>query len=188
MKIPIHILLAILCIQCGSPEPRRPVAVQSGHFLKESVARNKKLLALEEQIIQKSIEKDTLHQYIASPNGFWYYFETRNDTASYLPQPNDHIQFSYNIMAMNNDTIYSAEELGTVSYIVDKESLFPGLQQAVKLLKIKEKATFLFPSSQAYGYPGDGNAIAPQTPLKVSVALHTIKIHHNRFTPKLQIQ
>lgn len=175
---PILILLfALLYLSCGGPEPRRPIEVKSGSFFKESVERNKALLAKEEKLIQELIAKDTIHEYLTSPNGFWYYFETKNDTATYAPQTNDQVLFSYNVMSLNNDTIYSAEEVGPTSHVVDKQQLFPGLQNAVKLLKISEKATFVFPSLQAYGYQGDNNAIAPQTPIKSSVELHTIIIN-----------
>jgi gliding motility-associated peptidyl-prolyl isomerase len=173
----ILILLLVFFAACGNPEPRRPIEVRSGSFFKESVERNRALLAEEEKVIQDIISKDTLHTYMASPNGFWYYFETKNDTATYHPKTNDQILFSYNLMTLDNDTIYSTKDIGPTSYVVDKEQLFPGLQNAVKLLKISEKATFVFPSLQAYGYQGDNNSIAPRTPLKSSVELHTIIIH-----------
>ena len=177
MRAILILSLLLIGVSCGGPEPRRPVEVKSGSFFKESVERNKALLAFEEKIIQEIIAKDTIHQYVASPNGFWYFFETKNDTATYLPKTNDQILFSYNLMSLNNDTIYSAEAIGPTSFVVDKEQLFPGMQNAVKLLKISEKATFIFPSLQAYGYHGDGNAIGPRTPLKSSVELHTIIIN-----------
>ena len=177
MRTAFVFLLALLCINCGGPEPRKPVEVKTGSFYKESIERNKKLLAEEENAIQQLIKKDTLHEYLASPNGFWYYFETKNDTATYLPKTNDQILFSYNLMTLNNDTIYTAKEIGPVSHVVDKQQLFPGLQNAVKLLKVSEKATFIFPSLQAYGYQGDNNAIGPRTPVKSSVELHTIIIN-----------
>ena len=176
MRTVLTFILALLFLQCGGPEPRRPVEVKSGSFFKESVERNKALLAMEESIINDLISKDTVHEYVASPNGFWYYLESVNDTASYTPRTNDQVLFSYNLMTLGNDTIYTAEAIGPASYVVDKEQLFPGLQQALKLLKVSEKATFLFPSLQAYGYLGDGNAIGPKTPLKSSVELHTIII------------
>ena len=188
MRIAIVFLLILMCAACGGPEPRRPVEVKSGSFFKESVERNKKLLAEEEKIIRDIIAKDTMHEYITSPNGFWYYFETKNDTATYSPRTDDQILFSYNLMTLDNDTIYTAEDIGPTSYVVDKEQLFPGLQNAVKLLKISEKATFLFPSLQAYGYHGDGNDIAPRTPVKSSVELHTIIINQDSLNPKSEIQ
>ncbi|WP_318311342.1 gliding motility-associated peptidyl-prolyl isomerase GldI [Flagellimonas crocea] len=179
MRFFLAILLVATVVGCGGPEPRRPVEVKSGSFFKESIERTKKLLAEEEQIIQGIIAKDTVHEYFSSPNGFWYYYEKQNDTASYSPKSGDHILFSYNLMSLENDTIYTAEEIGPSSYVIDKQQLFPGLQNAVKLLKINEKVTFLFPSPLAFGYQGDNRAIGPKTPLKSSVELHTIIIDND---------
>lgn len=183
MKISAVALLLWLCTACGGPEPRKPVEDKAKSSFKASVERNKKHLALEEQAFRRIMAQDTLHEYLASPNGFWYYFELKNDTATYTPQPGDQLLFSHTLMSLNNDTIYSAEAIGPVSYVVDKQPLFPGLQQALKLLKVKEKATFLFPSSQAYGYRGDGDAIGPQTPIKSSVTLHSLRKHQKSFNP-----
>ena len=179
MRTILILLLAFTVANCGGPEPRRPVEVKSGSFYKESIERNKQLVAQEEQLIQQIMAKDTLHEYLANPNGFWYYFESKNDTATYSPKTGDQILFTYNLMTLDNDTIYTAEEMGPTSYVIDKQQLFPGLQNAVKLLKINEKATFVFPSLQAYGYQGDNNAIGPKIPLKSSVELHTIIISND---------
>lgn len=176
MRAVLFLFVLIMFVNCGGPEPRRPVEVKSGSFFKESVERNKALLEEEEKLIKEIIEKDTLHEYSNSPNGFWYYFESKNDTATYVPKTDDQILFSYNLVTFANDTLYSMEEIGPTSYVVDKEQLFSGLQNAVKLLKINERATFLFPSLQAYGYHGDGDRIGPRTPLKSTVELHTIII------------
>ncbi|TMU57103.1 gliding motility-associated peptidyl-prolyl isomerase GldI [Flagellimonas algicola] len=177
-------ILILFLMSCGGPEPRRPIKVKSGSFFKESVERNKALLAQEESIIQEIIERDTLHEYTASPSGFWYYFDVKNDSSRYLPRTNDQILFSYNLRNLDNDTIYTAEEIGPTSYVVDKEQLFTGLQNAVKLLKINEKATFLFPSLQAYGYHGDGDRIGPRTPLKSTIELHTIIVNQDSLNLK----
>ncbi|MCB0373651.1 MAG: gliding motility-associated peptidyl-prolyl isomerase GldI [Muricauda sp.] len=179
MRTILILLLALMVANCGGPEPRRPVEVKSGSFYKESIERNKQLVAEEEQLIQQIMAKDTVHEYLANPNGFWYYFESKNDTAIYSPKTGDQVLFSYNLMTLDNDTIYTSEEIGPTSYVIDKQQLFPGLQNAVKLLKINEKATFVFPSLQAYGYQGDNNAIGPKTPLKSSVELHTIIISND---------
>ena len=174
----------VLLLSCGGPEARKPIKVKSGSFFKESVERNKNLLALEEKMIQEIIKRDNLHEYIASPNGFWYYFETQNEASRYTPQTDDQILFSYDLRTLDNKAIYSSEDLGPTSYTVDKEQLFPGLQNAVKLLKINEKATFFFPSLQAYGYLGDGESIGPKTPLRSTIELHTIIINQDSLNLK----
>ncbi len=184
MRNVLTIILLIVLVGCGGPEPRRPVKVKSGSFFKESVERNKALLEKEEELIKEIIERDTANTYIASPSGFWYYFEKKNEASAYHPKTDDQILFSYNLVSFANDTLYTMKENGPTSYVVDKEQLFPGLQNAVKLLKINERATFLFPSLQAYGYHGDGNKIGPRTPVKSTIELHTIIINQDSLNLK----
>nr|WP_299341643.1 gliding motility-associated peptidyl-prolyl isomerase GldI [Allomuricauda sp.] len=184
MRFVSILLVFFLLLGCGEPEPRRPIKVKSGSFFKESVERNKKLLAVEEKTIKSLIERDTTNTYSVSSNGFWYYFEKKNDSSRYTPKTDDQILFSYNLSTLDNQLIYSMEDIGPTSYTVDKEQLFPGLQNAVKLLKINERATFLFPSLQAYGYLGDGQSIGPRTPLKATVELHTIIINQDSLNLK----
>ncbi|MEP4882173.1 MAG: gliding motility-associated peptidyl-prolyl isomerase GldI, partial [Maribacter dokdonensis] len=74
-----------------------------------------------------------------------------------------------------NDTIYSKEDIGVVNYKVDKQELFLGLRDAVKMLKEKERATFLFPSSLAFGYHGDENKIGSNVPLKSTITILQIE-------------
>ena len=76
---------------------------------------------------------------------------------------------------MHNDTIYSQEEIGQLSYKVDKQELFKGLRDAVKILKENEKATFLFPSSLAFGYHGDNERINSNVPIKSTIEILKIK-------------
>ncbi len=171
MKYCTVILFLLALAACGGPEPRRPVKVKSGSFFTESVERSKKLLAKEEEAIQKIIARDTANSYSNSASGFWYYLETKSDTATYQPKTNDEVFIVYNIMSLNNDTIYTRDDIGVKQLLVDKEQLFPGMRDAIKLLSEGEQATFLFPSSLAYGYPGDGDRIGPATPIKVSLRL-----------------
>lgn len=159
------LLTLILYWGCGEPEPRKPLQVKSGSFFKASIERSKKLLAEEEALIKNFIDKDTIHEYVMSDSGFWYRYDTKNETADYQLKSGDEILLAYSVINFNGDTIYSKDDIGIVQHAIDKSQLFPGLRNAVKLLSEGEKATFLFPSSQAYGYKGDNNKIGPQTPI-----------------------
>jgi gliding motility-associated peptidyl-prolyl isomerase len=176
MKRSLMLLLLIVLAGCEGPVPRKPVKVKSGSFIKESVERNKQLLAEEEKLIQDIILKDSLHTYSASADGSWYYLENKNEESSVTAQTDDVITFTYNMLSLGNDTIYSEEELGIQEYKVDKQDLFPGLRSSLKLLKEGEKATFLFPSSMVYGYLGDKNKIGINVPIKSTITI--IKIEH----------
>jgi len=169
------LLFLLLFIACGEPEPRKPVQVKSGSFFKESVERSKKILERETEVIKTIIANDSLNDYVVSNSGFWYTYETKKDSTGYLPKSNDVLLLTYNVMALGGDTIYRIDDIGLVEHAVDKSQLFPGLRNAVKLLRKGEVATFIFPSGQAYGYKGDTDKIGPNTPIKSSVSLLEIK-------------
>ncbi|MCG2460752.1 gliding motility-associated peptidyl-prolyl isomerase GldI [Flavobacteriaceae bacterium F89] len=171
----LFILIFIGVISCGEPEPRRPIKVGTGSFMKESVERNKILLAEEEEVIKQIMEQDTSHTYHSSASGSWFYYDVQNEDATYYPRSNDLVTFTYNIVSFDNDTIYSKNNLGIQKYKVDKQELFPGLRNSIKLLKENETATFLFPSSIAYGYHGDDNKIGHNIPIKSTISILKIE-------------
>lgn len=177
-----YLLILLICVlvsSCKSPEARLPESVKSGSFLKESASRNKKLNELERQKIQAIIDADTDNAYIASESGFWYVYDVKNNNDTITPQFGDTINFDYNISQLDGTPIYTKEHLGTRTYIIDKEELFTGLREGLKLMKESEKVTFIFPSQIAFGYYGDENKIGTNVPLVCEVTLNTITQNNN---------
>ena len=165
------ILSALMLIaSCGEPEPRRPIKASGNNFLKESAARSKKLLEQEEGLIKAIIAADSTHTYLTSGEGSWYYYLNRNE-AGLLAEPDDLVTLTYDILSLENATLYSQQEIGIIEYKVDKQELFPGLRNSVKLLRENEKATFLFTSPMAYGYPGDNDRIGTNVPIKSTIQI-----------------
>ena len=173
----LYVFIAIVLFSCDGPEARKPIRSSVPKIIKSTVERNKELLALEVQIINALVKKDTLHDYLPTASGSWFYYETKNDSTTYVAKGEDLVTLTYNIMTLTNDTIYSAKEIGVQTIKVDKPSLFKGLRNSFTLLKEGERATFLFPSSLGFGYHGDDNKIAPNTPIKSSIEI--LKIAQN---------
>ncbi|MGB5237107.1 MAG: gliding motility-associated peptidyl-prolyl isomerase GldI [Flavobacteriaceae bacterium] len=169
-NIPV-ILLGLLLVQCGGPEARKPIEVKTGSFIKQSVERNRELLASEEELIGSIIATDSTQDYISTDFGAWYFYQEEKLSSDYLPQENDLVNMTYDILSLQNDTIYSKDEIGVLEYLVDREELFPGLRMGVKLLRKGETVTFLFPSHLAFGYHGDNNRIGPNIPVKSTVTI-----------------
>ena len=167
-------VFAMLVFGCKTPEARRPVSVKSGSFIDASVERNKKLNAKEQASIEKLLQKNK-KDYIASESGFWYYYNNKieSDTLK-TPVFGDIINYNYNVKLLNGNLIYSKEDIKTQTYAMDKEELFTGLREGLKLMKTGETITFLFPSQKAYGYYGDENKIGHNTPLICEVTVNSI--------------
>ena len=172
-------LLGAFVVSCGNDEARKPVVRKTSSFMNESIERNKMLNEMENEALLKIIKADSLHQYMNSEQGFWYYFESRDPQTSEFPQTGDELFYRHEIRALNDSIIYDMQELGLQSYLVDKQELITGLQDGLKLMKEGDMAHFLFPAHKAYGYSGN-ERIAPNQPLIYNVELVKInKLNKN---------
>lgn len=169
------ILLGITIVGCSKQQPRKPKSKTDNTFIKESIERNKILIAEEEKLIEAIIEKDTLQQYIASTKGYWYKYENKIEAESPLAQKGDIAYFEYEVRDLDNKIIYTKEELKLQEYYVDKENIMMGLRDGIKLMKKGESITFIFPSHMGYGYHGDNNKISTNEPLICTVTLTDLK-------------
>src|SRR6187402_724747 len=169
----ITFFAAVLLTGCKQhQEARKPVSQSSGSFMKQSIARNKKLISGEEDQIEAVIKSDPSKKYIASNKGYWYYYETRNLADSLTPKKGDIALFDYEVKDLKGNIIYSQEELEPQIYKVDKQEIMMGLRDGIKLMRKKEKVHFLFTSHMGYGYHGDNNKIGTNQPLFCTVTLH----------------
>jgi gliding motility-associated peptidyl-prolyl isomerase len=168
----IVLFTAVMTTSCKQhQEARKPVSQSSGSFMKQSIARNKKMIAGEEDQIQAIIKNNPKTQYIASKKGYWYYYETRNLTDSLTPKKGDIAFFDYEIKDLKGNIIYSQEELEPQIYKIDKQEIMMGLRDGIKLMRKNEKVHFLFTSHMGFGYHGDNNKIGTNQPLFCTVTL-----------------
>ncbi len=174
IKFIILILFTGFILSCCSQkeEARRPISQSSGTFLKESIDRNKKLVAGEEAKIDSIIKSNPNIKYTASNKGYWYRYDSRNTQDTITPKKGDIAHFNYEVKDLNGNIIYSELELRPQTYYVDKEQkIIIGLRHGIKLMHKNETVTFLFPSHLAYGYHGDDRRIGHSTPLSYTVTL-----------------
>lgn len=170
----LMLILIALVFSCKTPEARKPISVKTGSFIDESVERNKKLNAKEQASIEDLLKKQK-KDYLASESGFWYYYNTKIEIDTLVtPDFGDIVNYNYNVKSLKGELIYSKVELKTQNYTMDKEELFTGLREGLKLMKSGETVTFLFPSQKAYGYYGDENRIGSNIPLICEVTLNSI--------------
>lgn len=168
------IFLVLIIIACKSPEARRPEMRKTGSFIKASVERNKKLIESQQNQIKNIVKNNPENNYIASQNGFWYYYQSKIEGDSITPKFGDIVNFNYDVKDLNGNVIYTSEELKTQNYAMDQQELFSGLREGLKLMKAGETITFLFPSQKAYGYYGDENKIGTNIPLICKVIVNNI--------------
>ncbi|MEY4012142.1 MAG: hypothetical protein RIT22_1266 [Bacteroidota bacterium] len=166
------ILLLALFSSCQrNQEARKPISHTSGTFMKQSIDRNKKLIAGEEAEIARVIRQNPKTKFIASTKGFWYSYATVNVQDTLTPKKGDVALFDYEVKDLKGHVIYSKSELGPQTYFVDKQNIMTGLREGIKLMHRKEKVNFLFTSHIGYGYHGDNKKIGTNKPLFCIVTL-----------------
>ena len=176
LKVITGLLIVSSLFSCADHQgPRRPLSHSEGSFLTESVERNKKLVAGEEAKIDSIIKSHPEIKYITSNKGYWYYYLNQNSDDVVTPVRGDVVNYTYEIQDLQGNVIYSEIQLQPQVYHIDKENIIMGLRHGIKLMKVNEKITFLFPSHMAYGYLGDNKRIDRNVPLLYTVTLNKIE-------------
>ena len=176
MKIrKIFFFVFIACVSCREQQVRRPVTSGGTYTLGITSVFQKEMNRVEERKIERFIEKDSLHQYISSPNGFWYRYVKKIDSESITPKKGDVVRLTYDILDLNNEVLYSKIQNGIKEYRVDKEDFITALQTGIKLMKAGETVQFVIPPYNAFGVIGDGNKIGINTSIISTVTLIDIK-------------
>lgn len=170
-------LAALLLISCKTPEARRPVKQSGGSFIKASAERNKAIFEKEEAQIADIMAANPDIDYVTSESGFWYYYNVKDSIKVQKPVYGDVVTFSYNVRSLDGNTILSEADTGLQTYKVDQsnQELISGIRDGVKLMKVGEQVTFLFPSFKAYGYYGIENKLGTNVPIQSTVTLKSIQ-------------
>lgn len=174
-----HNTVLFLCVlflfSCKEQEARRPIVQKTATIFSETIEQNKKLIALENNVIENYLAQDSTKQYKVATNGFWYSYVTKKETKSPTPKIGDVVEIAYDLTDLYGNVFYTKEELGIKNYKIDKEDFIPGLQEGIKLMKKGETITFIIPSYRAFGLVGDEHRIGINQTLKSTVTLISIK-------------
>ena len=169
------LIVSLFLISCSEQQARNPISASNSNSLTSASSILKKINSIEELKIINYIKKDTFHDYIRSPYGFWYRYIIKNPKNSISPKKGDLVQISYEISDLKDQIIYSKQLNGIKDYKVDEEDFIPGIQQGLKLMKIGETIKFIIPSFNAYDIVGDGNKIGINKSIISIVTLINIK-------------
>ena len=169
------LLSYLFLISCSEQQARKPITKSNSSSLTPASTILKKINSIEELKIINYIKKDTFHDYIRSPYGFWYRYIIKDPKNSISPKKGDLVQINYEISDLKDQIIYSKQLNGIKDYKVDEEDFIPGIQQGLKLMKIGETIKFIIPSFNAYDIVGDGNKIGINKSIISIVTLINIK-------------
>jgi len=176
MKYSFLLLFIFAFISCKNQEARRPIQATPSVTIYEAVKEENKLInEIENKKIERYIQQDSLSIYTNSSYGFWYKYDIVSTEENPKLKNGDEVELRYEIKNLNNEIIYSEEELGIKSLKIGQQDFIPALQEGLKLMKIGETITFAIPSYKAFGIAGDKNKIGINQSIIVTVTLIKIK-------------
>lgn len=178
MKAILLFFVSLCMVSCSETIARKPVSKKTGTYVNNAtIKRNKELIAQDEAIIKTFIKKDSINEYITSPNGFWYTYVQKDTLDKTTPKIGNLVLFNYNVQTIEGTVLATVKEIGNTISKIDQsnQELITGLRDGLKIMKEGESITFLFPSHKAYGYYGLEDKVPSNTPIRSTVTLLEIK-------------
>ncbi len=162
----------LVFISCSEQEPRLPVSVSSGVDYTESIELSKKINQREERMFRKYI---ALQDLIFSRSNFGFQYHIENNKGD-LIKSKDQVKFSETVEDLHGNVIYKSVDK---IIVVDHQEEIKGMHEGLKLMSEGAKATFLFPSHQAFGFHGDDKSIGSNEPLVYKIKV--LKVIKNQI-------
>lgn len=100
-----------------------------------------------------------------------YYHLNKDSISPVSIESEDRVVFHYDIFLMNGRLIYSSEENGAKSLIIDNEDAEIGLHECLKLMTVGDEGLFILPSHLAFGVAGDQIKVPPKTALVYEIKI-----------------
>lgn len=82
---------------------------------------------------------------------------------------------NYTLQLITGDIVYSSAEGGPMNFLIGKGEVESGLEEAILLMRVGDKAKIIIPSHLGFGLAGDDHKIPPKSTLIYDIELLEIK-------------
>ncbi|MBL1281581.1 MAG: FKBP-type peptidyl-prolyl cis-trans isomerase [Fluviicola sp.] len=147
------------------------------NWTKQNSTDLNKNLAIQEGIdIKLFLEMHKNWQMTETGSGLQIYiYENGEIDTSYSPKPGNIAEIEYEIKLLDGTLCDKTEDDEYVDFRVDRSEIESGVQEAIKLLTIGDKAKLIIPSHLGHGLMGNSEKIPPLTTLVIDIRLIGIK-------------
>lgn len=168
----VLVMMALCSCQCSGQERDQSQAPASQKAQQESRMKARKDFIKREQKSIESYITDRGFTMKRSGTGLFYAIDKDSLTAdtSHI-KAEQRVTYAYQVYLLNGTLIYSSEEYGPATLVVDKQDEIIGLHEALKKMSLGDKGRFIIPSHLAYGVSGDQRKIPPLTALQYNLEI-----------------
>jgi FKBP-type peptidyl-prolyl cis-trans isomerase len=169
----VLVLLVILGLQsCNTAEKPKQKSIQKAVLDRQLEQINKAYIEKEDVQIDDYLNRRHWN-FERTASGLRYFIYQKGLGKS--PTSENTVVLDYEISLIRGEVIYSSKQLGEKVFVVDNSEEPSGLHEAVKMLKVGDRAKLVIPSYLAYGLLGDDDKIPMKATLFYDVYLREVK-------------
>lgn len=169
MKIKhLHVILLLLFVSCKNNKPEFTNTLSQSEVTENLVDANKAAIDAEDLQIENLILRKNWTMK-KSPTGLRY--SIISDEKSAKAVVGMYARINYSVKLIDGSEVYSSSELGAKEFRIGSGGVESGLEEAILLMRVGDKADFIIPSYLAHGLAGDQNKIPAKSTLIYHVEL-----------------
>jgi len=167
------VFMPLLMLSCKE-EVEEPKKI---NWNKEQSSELSKTLAIQEEIdIKLFLEMRLDWPVRKTGSGLMFaLYDSLQTPLNRFPRFKDRASIEYKVKLLDGTLCYQTEDDEYEVIVVDNSELESGIQEAIKLMRIGDKAHLVIPSHLGHGLLGDMDKIPPLTPITVDLKLIDIK-------------
>lgn len=164
----ILLLLSVLLIYSCNNNGTPPLVIHSDSLKKPLENANKHMIQVENEDIANYISRHGWDMQ-STGTGVRYMFYKQGTGAQ--AETGDSVAIDYKVNLINGVDCYSSKETGPLQFLTGKADVINGLEEAVLMMRVGDKAKVIIPSHRAYGLLGDEDKIPKRATLVYDIEL-----------------
>jgi FKBP-type peptidyl-prolyl cis-trans isomerase FkpA len=172
-----RLFIALFLAFCLTSCHNKPEAVETNKLTQNQVTAklldaNKSAVELENTQINKLI-KSSGWDMIETPTGLRYQVLEKGNGPK--TRQGKLVRFEYEVKLYSGEMIYSSAKSGPKEFSIGSGGVESGLEEAILLLRVGDRARLIIPSYLAHGLSGDQDKIPPKATLIYTLELIDLK-------------
>lgn len=165
-------ILSVLFVGCDDNKITHKRNIDKSKVDKAFIKINKAYIKVEDQQIDDYLNRRNWN-FTRTKSGLRYLIYKKG--VGRKIKSGDIVTIEYTINLIRGEEVYSSKSLGDKTFKVDESDEPSGLHQAIKLMKVGDRAKVVIPSYLAYGLMGDDKKIPAKATLFYDI--YVKKVH-----------
>lgn len=172
-SLTIIIIVFSFLTGCGQQKTSEHNHSAADSQLKESLIKaNQKVVSKEDEQIENLLGRYGWKMEETGTGLRYLIYQHGNGSKA---QKGQRATLNFTVRLISGDVVYSSDKEGQKQFTIGSGGVESGLEEAILLLHVGDKAKLIIPSHLAFGLLGDNNRIPPKSTLIYDVELVSVK-------------